>query len=117
MRASHILVKCPKAREVPEVKTVVESLKRDATREAVAEFVKKSVMDAEIVTSAEFAHILPKEEPKTETKAPAKEAPKTAAKAPAKEAPKAEPKVEAKAPAKEPSKEPVKESVENNAKK
>ncbi len=140
VRASHILVKCPKAREVPEVKTVVESLKREATREAVAEFVKKSVMDAEIVTSAEFAHILPKEDPapvakkpapkeapkavtkepvkeasKTAVKVPAKEAPKAEVKAPAKEAPKAEAKTEAKA--KAPAKEPVKESVENNAKK
>jgi len=125
VRASHILVKCPTVREVPELKTLVESLKRDATREAVGEFVKKSVMDAEIVTSAEFAHILPKPEakeaPKTEAKAPAKETPKTEAKAPAKEAPKTETKAPAKeapkAEAKAPAKEPAKESVENSAKK
>jgi len=134
VRASHILVKCPKVREVPEIKMVVESLKRDATRESAGEFIRKSVMDAEIVTSAEFAHILPKEDPapeakkpaakespKAETKEPAKAAPKTAAKAPAKEAPKTAAKAPAKeapkAGAKKPAKVAPKEGVEKEAKK
>ena len=134
VRASHILVKCPTAREVPETKTVVESLKRDAARGAVGEYIRKVVMEAEVVTSDEFAHILPKEDPapeakkpaaketpKTEAKEPAKAAPKTAAKAPAKEAPKTAVKAPAKeapkADAKKPAKEAPKEGVEKEAKK
>lgn len=66
VRASHILVKCPAVREVPELEKVAESLKRNATRGAVGEMIAATVKSAEIVTSAEFAHLLPKEEPKAE---------------------------------------------------
>ena len=66
VRASHILVKCPAVREVPELEKVAESLKRNATRGAVSKMIAETVKAAEIVTSAEFAHLLPQEEPKAE---------------------------------------------------
>ena len=68
VKASHILVKCPSAQQVPDAKTVAERLKRDASRRAVGEFVRDAVKTAEIVTSAEFSSLLPKDEPKKEAK-------------------------------------------------
>jgi len=62
VRASHILVKCPAVREVPNEKELVENLKQNATRGPVAEFIKGSIDSAEVVTSSEFAHLLPKSE-------------------------------------------------------
>jgi peptidyl-prolyl cis-trans isomerase C len=68
-KASHILIKCPAARQVPELKQVVDSLKNRETRMKTMEFVQNAIKSAKIVTSDEFKSLLPAEEKPVEKKA------------------------------------------------
>jgi peptidyl-prolyl cis-trans isomerase C len=68
-KASHILIKCPAARQVPELKQVVDSLKNRETRMKTMEFVQDAIKAAKIVTSDEFKSLLPAEEKPVEKKA------------------------------------------------
>jgi peptidyl-prolyl cis-trans isomerase C len=68
-KASHILIKCPAARQVPELKQVVDSLKNRETRMKTMEFVQDAIKAAKIVTSDEFKSLLLAEEKPVEKKA------------------------------------------------
>lgn len=67
-KASHILIKCPAARPVPELKQVAEGLKSRETRQKTMEFVQNAIMSAKIVTSEEFKSLVPAQEKPEERK-------------------------------------------------
>ncbi|MBP5285535.1 MAG: peptidyl-prolyl cis-trans isomerase [Kiritimatiellae bacterium] len=66
VRASHILVKVPQTREVPDIDTVVAGLKRNDERKIVNDYVMSLVRAAKIEAADDFKQLLPPpEEPET----------------------------------------------------
>ncbi len=81
-QASHILIKTEKPQPVPELDQVIDSLKSNANRSAIRDFVLGSLREASIVAADEFKHLLPPPETPDEdlNASPAKAEAKDAAK-------------------------------------
>lgn len=59
VRASHILISTPEVNELPSLEDVTETLKKNGSRKAVGEFIKKTVMAARIKAEGEFKMLVP----------------------------------------------------------
>ena len=63
VRASHILVKAPAARQVPDAAEVEKMLKSRGSREAVAKFMSDILRKSGIQAAEEYKSLLPEPEP------------------------------------------------------
>lgn len=63
VRASHILVKAPAARQVPDAAEVEKALKSRGSREAVAKFMSDILRKSGIQAAEEYKSLLPEPEP------------------------------------------------------
>ncbi len=68
VKASHILVKSPAARPVPEVEDVKKSLQSRGETENIRKFMMGILRGANVKAADEYKSMLPPEEPKTEEK-------------------------------------------------
>lgn len=64
--ASHILIKAPSVREVPELKFVEEQLKRKNERINVGKFIQDAIREANVTACDEFKSFIPAKEASTQ---------------------------------------------------
>ena len=59
VQASHILIKVGKPQEVPKTEQLVDMLKKNANRQKIQEFVRKTMQEAQIEAAPEYALLVP----------------------------------------------------------